>query len=223
MISPEAGNTTVFLLAQNRLLREALTKILYKKSDINVVGACAFSSAVLEQITSAGPDVLLMDTFTAGMSHLQFMREVQRCVPGIKVVMIGMDAEEQAFLQAVREGAVGYILKDASALEVVSAVRTVSGGDAVCPPDLCAALFRFVARQWNQVPNYQVKVSLGLTNREQQLMLLISRGLTNKEIASHLQLSDQTVRNHVHRMLRKLGADNRLAAVEMCRMQGMAV
>ena len=91
------------------------------------------------------------------------------------------------------------------------------------PADLCACLFRYVSRQWNQVPNYQAKTKLGLTNREQQLLLLISRGLTNKEIASHLQLSDQTVRNHVHRMLRKLGADNRHAAVEMCRMQGMAV
>jgi DNA-binding NarL/FixJ family response regulator len=80
-----------------------------------------------------------------------------------------------------------------------------------------------VARQWNQVPSFQVKVSLGLTNREQQLVLLIGRGLTNKEIAAKLQLAEQTVRNHVHRMLRKVGANDRLAVVELCRMQGLPV
>ena len=74
-----------------------------------------------------------------------------------------------------------------------------------------------------QVPSFHVKVSLGLTNREQQLVLLIGRGMTNKEIASQLCLAEQTVRNHVHRMLRKVGANDRLAVVEMCRMHGLPV
>ena len=114
-------------------------------------------------------------------------------------------------------------MKDASALEVVTTVRGVAAGEAACPPRLCAVLFRYLARQLDQVPSYQVKMGLGLTNREQQLVFLIGRGLTNKEIASELQLADQTVRNHVHRMLRKVGANDRLAVVEMCRMQGLPV
>jgi len=215
--------SSVFLLAQNRLLREALARILDKKTDLAVVGACAFCEAALEQVTAAMPDVLVMDSFTTTPSHLQFTREVQRLVHGIKIVMIGMESEEPSFLQAVREGAVGYVLRDASALEIVSTVRAVAAGEAVCPPELCLSLFRYVARQCQQVPSFQVRVSLGLTSREQQLMLLIGRGLTNKEIACQLQLAEQTVRNHVHRMLRKVGADNRLAAVEVCRMQGLAV
>ena len=215
--------SAVFLLAQNRLLREALAKILDKKTDVQVVGASAFSSTVLEQISAACPDVLLMDSFTAAASHLEFVREVQRCIPAIKVLMIGMDVDEQAFLQAVREGAVGYLLKDASALEVVAALRAVRSGEAVCPRELSLCLFRYVSRQSQQVPSFQVRANLGLTNREQQLMLLVGRGLTNKEIASELQLAEQTVRNHVHRMLRKVGANNRFAAVEVCRTQGLPV
>lgn len=214
---------SVFLLAENRLLREALARVFAKKNDICVAGVCAFSSLVVEQITAAGPDLLLLDSFTPALSHLEFIREVKRSVPGLKVVMIGMDADEGAFLQAVREGAVGYVLKDASALEVVSSVRAIAGGLAVCPPQLSLALFRSVAQQWNHVPNFQVKARLGLTAREQQLVSLIGRGLTNKEIASQLQLSEQTVRNHVHRMLRKVGASDRLAVVELCRQQGLAV
>ncbi len=213
----------VFLLAENRLLREALARILDKKSDITVVGACAFSPPVVEQIVKARPDVLVMDSFTSATSHVEFIREARCRVHGLKVVMIGMDPDEQAFLRSVREGAMGYVLKDASALEVVAAVRAVASDEGVCPPQLCAALFRYVARQWNQVPSFQIKVSLGLTNREQQLVLLIGRGLTNKEIAAQLQLAEQTVRNHVHRMLRKVGASDRLAVVELCRMQGLPV
>jgi two-component system, NarL family, response regulator DevR len=137
--------------------------------------------------------------------------------------MIGMDADEQSFLHSVQEGALGYLVKDASAAEIASAVRTVANGEAVCPAQLCTSLFRYVARQRKQVPSFHVKVSLGLTNREQQLVLLIGRGMTNKEIASQLCLAEQTVRNHVHRMLRKVGANDRLAVVEMCRMHGLPV
>lgn len=219
-----AGETSaVFLLAQNRLLRDALAKILDKKRDICVVGSSAFSPTVLDTVTAAGPDVLLMDSFSAGMSHLEFMREVRSCVPGIKVIMIGMDEDEQAFLQAIREGAVGYVLKDASALEVVSAVRSVANGEAVCPPAMIGVLFACVTHQADHVPSFRIRAGLGLTSREQQLVLLIGRGFTNKEIAMQLQLAEQTVRNHVHRVLRKLGADNRFAAVEMCRTQGLSV
>jgi len=222
-MSATSGSAAVFLVAENRLLREALARILDKKNDLTVAGSCAMSPSAMEQIGSASPDVVLLDSFTAGSAHLQFIRDVQRQLPDVNVVMIGMEDEEQTFLRTVREGALGYVLKDASSLEVVGAVRAVANGEAVCPPHLCAALFRYVARQSNQVPNLNVKVGLGFTQREQQLVMLISQGMTNKEIASQLQLAEQTVRNHVHRMLRKVGANDRLAVVELCRLQGMPV
>lgn len=213
---------TVFLLAQNRLLREALSRILSKKNDLEVVGSCALSGDSMQEIVSAAPDVLVIDSFTTNLAHVEFVREVQQSIPQIKLVMIGMEADGQHFLQAIREGAMGYIVKDASALEVVAAVRTVASGGGVCSPELCAFLFRFAARQ-NQMPNFHVRTKLGLTNREQQLVGLISRGLTNKEIAAELQLAEHTVRNHIHRMLRKVGASHRLAVVEICRMEGATV
>jgi len=213
---------SVFLLAENRLLREALTKIFERKSDLRVVGACAFSPAAVEQLALAAPSVLVLDSFAEGL-HLDFLREAHRRFSDLKVVLIGMEANEVAFLRAVREGALGYVLKDASALQAVATVRAVASGEAVCPPQLSAALFRCVAQQQHHVPSFQVKLTLGLTNREQQLVVLIGKGLTNKEIACQLQLAEQTVRNHVHRMLRKVGANNRLAVVELCRMQGLPV
>lgn len=222
-MSRERGKLGVFLLAENRLLREALVRIFQKKNDIDMAGAGAFSPLAVEQIASANPDVLLLDSFTPELSRLDFIREVQATVPDLKVVMIGMESDEQTFLLAVRAGAVGYILKEASAQEVVTGVRAAAIGEAVCPPQLCLCLFRYVARQSAQVPSFQVKIQLGLTNREQQLVFLIGRGLTNKEIATQLNLSEQTVRNHVHHMLRKLGATHRMQVVELCRIQGLPV
>ncbi len=218
----DSENVQVFILAENRLLREALTRILSKKSDIRVVGASAFSPDVVTQIRSAGPEVLLSDSAANALSDLRLISEVRAAIPGLKVVMIGMDADREIFLRAVRDGIVGFVLKDASAMEVAAAVRSVASDEAVCPPGLCMALFERVAdeSQNAQPTSFVIRHSLGLTRREQQLVQMISHGLTNKEIASQLNLSEQTVKNHIHRMLRKLGAADRLGAVELCRMPG---
>ena len=218
-MSDVVESVQVFILAENRLLREALTRILGKKNDIRVVGASAFSPDVVEQISSAAPDVLLSDSAAVALSDLRLISEVRAAIPGLKVVMIGMDADREIFLRAVRDGIVGFVLKDASAMEVATAVRSVANNEAVCPPGLCLALFESVASR-NNAASFAIRRNLGLTRREQQLVQMISHGLTNKEIASQLSLSEQTVKNHIHRMLRKLGATDRLGAVEICRMPG---
>jgi len=210
----------VFILAENRLLREALTRILNKKSDIRVVGASAFTPDIVQQIRSVAPDVLLSDSAAVALSQLRLVPEVRAAVPGLRIVMIGMESDRETFLLAVREGVVGYVLKDASAMEVAASVRSVANGEAVCPPSLCLALFEQVAKPDNPGSTFVIKNNLGLTRREQQLVQMISRGLTNKEIATQLNLSEQTVKNHVHRMLRKLGVRDRLGAVEICRIPG---
>ena len=210
----------VFILAENRLLREALARILSKKSDIRVVGASAFSPDVVGQISDAAPDVLLSDSAAVALSDLRLISEVRAAIPGLKVVMIGMDADRDTFLRAVRDGIVGFVLKDASAMEVAAAVRTVANNEAVCPPSLCLALFERVASLNKQPASFVIRHNLGLTRREQQLVQMLSQGFTNKEIASQLSLSEQTVKNHIHRMLRKLGATDRLGVVELCRVPG---
>jgi len=134
---------SVFLLAQNRLLREALARILDRKPDIHVVGSCAISPLALEEITNASPEIVLMDSLPSSESRADFIQETQQCVPGVKIMMISMDADKQLLLQAVREGAVGCVLKHASSLEVGSAVRAVARGEAVCPSELCIALFEY--------------------------------------------------------------------------------
>ncbi|HLV95578.1 MAG TPA: response regulator transcription factor, partial [Candidatus Acidoferrales bacterium] len=131
-----------------------------------------------------------------------------------------MVEDEAIFLRAVRERVAGYLLQHASAMDVVAAVRAVHQGEAVCPPRLCLALFKHIASAGDGLPDSGARTPR-LTRRERQLVPLIGQGLTNKEIASRLNLSEKTVKNHVHRILQRMGAMNRLAAAEMARDQDL--
>ncbi len=206
----------VFLLAENRLLREALIRILAKKSDIRVVGAAPYSPSALEQIKGARPRIVLLDSVAPVFSEARFVANLHAAIPGVRVAMIDMELDEQIFLRAVREGVVGYVLKDASATEVAATIRAVSAGEAVCPPSLSMSLFNVVKRRLILAPTSRV-----LSRREEELVGLLRERLTNKEIATRLNLSEQTVKNHVHRILRKVGAPDRLAIVERYESDGL--
>lgn len=213
----------LFLVARNRLLREALSRILMRPGDFSIIASSDFVSNVLDSIHASKIDIVLLDGITSAPADLDLLCRLHSASPQIKIILIGMEDDEQLFLRSIQAGALGYVLKEASALDVVSAVRSVAGDEAVCPPRLCLSLFHYLSRTKPEVPNSYLRQRLGLTRREQQLIPLIARGLTNKEIASHLHLSEQTIKNHIHRMLQKMGANDRLSAVELCRHHSLGV
>ncbi len=212
---------SVFLVAGNRLLRETLARVLGKRGDFNVCGVSPCAPDTASSISASDADVLILDSVTARLSHCALISEIVSQLPTTKVVLIDMEDDPEIFLECVRAGAIGYLLKDASSGEVVSGVRTVALGQAVCPPQLCIHLFRAFSRQWATIPSARIKLELGLTRRQQQLVPLISKGLTNKEIASHLNLSEQTVKNHVHEIMRRIGANDRLQVIDQTRFWGV--
>src|SRR5215470_5534166 len=130
----------VYLLSENRLLREALTRYINKKNNIRVVGASAFSTLAIDQIIAAEPDILLSDSADHALSELQVIPEVLKAIPGLNVVMFGMENERHTFLRSVQQGVRGYVLKDASTAEVLEVVRAVADNEAVCPPSLQRSL-----------------------------------------------------------------------------------
>lgn len=213
----------VFLIAGNRLLREALTRVLRKRDDIVVAGSTDNPQQALEQVRASRCEVLLWEASGSDGDSMEFVSSVRAAMPKTRIVIIGMHGEEEFFLRAVRLGVAGFVLRDASAQDVVAAVRTVAEDEVFCPPPLCRYLFRYVAHPRSELPSVRLRIQLGLTRREQQLVPLIARGCTNKEIASQLHLSEQTVKNHIHRMLHKVGAGDRLTIVEMCRGQGLSI
>lgn len=204
----------VYLLAENRLLREALSRILNKKGDIRICGAAPLNPDTEARVAELKPDILLADATVLEAPAVNIIPNLRKRLPELRIVMIGMDSNRESFLQAVRTGVQGYVLKDASAAEVAAAVRAVINHEAVCPPSLISILFDSVAKWQAGLPTARVQRQLGLSRREQQLIHMIGEGLTNKEIATQLGLSEQTVKNHVHRMLRKVGATDRLTIVE---------
>ena len=204
----------VFILSDNRLFREALIRIFSNKNDIEMVRSRPFAPDAAEDVMNSETDVLVLDSVqflsADGVQPLKNLHARQ-----VKVVMVAMKEDEALFLETVRQGVCGYIPKEASAVDVVNAIRTVAQGDAVCPPRLCKHLFDFVAQTVDETFCPERERTADLTRREEQLIPLIDRGLTNKEIAAQLNLSEKTVKNHVSHILRKVGVENRfgLAAI----------
>ncbi len=220
-LSPSSCIRT-FLLIENRLLREALVRLFCKRADLMVVGQCGHAEATARRVLDSQCDVLVIDSLQTAWLPANIALEGGDHA-SFRAVVIAMDSDEEQFLAAVRSGVTGYLLQDASASDVVSAVRAVSRGEAVCPPQLCSILFRFVAQRARETPLESPISRPDLTLRQQQLVALVAKGLTNKEIASHLNLSEFTVRNHIHRILKQVDAGSRSEAVETIRAHGYAI
>jgi len=211
---------SVFVLSSNRLLRESIERMVRKKPDLDLIGAQSIRADSKEEVINSDAEVLVLDS-------LQFVLETDgwwvTASPAerrrIKVLLIAMDDDKKHFLSAVKQGAVGYVLQDAPAIEVIGGIRAVARGEAICPPQYTRVLFDYVAVRTSEFSRSRARSSTGLTSREQQLIPLIERGLTNKQIAANLNLSEQTVKNHVHRILTKLGVNDRLEVSEACQSQ----
>ena len=217
-----SSSIRVFLLVENRLLREALVRLFRKRSDLWVAGQASIAEEALHPSLETDCDVLVGDCLLPDGAP-SILAAVEGRTRGCRVLLVGMEPDEEQFLTAVRSGVVGYLLQDASASDAVSAVRAVFHGQAVCPPRLCSALFRAVAQTAREIPLQNSASRPDLTLRQQQLVTLVAKGLTNKEIASHLNLSEFTVRNHIHRILKQVDAGSRSEAVETIRAHGFSI
>jgi DNA-binding NarL/FixJ family response regulator len=202
----------VFALLRNRLLRDVLIRVL-RRRNLEVVGYSTPEEITIEEVTKSGCDVLLVDFFDRQWVS-PIKADIQSVGRAIKIVVIGMREEHEQFLEAIRCGVAGYLLNDASLDDTVAAIRTAASGQASCAPQLCTTLFRVVA-QIQQ--DGHTKKPRGLTLRQQRLMRFVANGLTNKEIAEELHLSEFTVKNHMSRILKRLGAQSRSEAAEAVR------
>ena len=166
----------LFLMMENRLLREALIRLFRKRSDLVVVGQDGQADPTASQLLETQFDVLLIDSFQSTWPVAKTAREAGGGT-AYKAVLIGMEPDEELFMAAIRAGVMGYLLKDASASDLVAAVRAVNRGEAVCPPQLCSRLFRFVAQMVNEIPVKRPARRPDLTLRQQQLVALVSKRL----------------------------------------------
>jgi DNA-binding NarL/FixJ family response regulator len=207
--------TKVYVLAENRLLRQTLVRLFRKRSDIDVVGDACCSDSAVEDIVSAKSDLLLLDCFDTIHASDDWLSSLQESIPNIKIVLFGMNEDPDFFLRAVRRGIAGYVLKSASAADLLDAIRTVAQGEAACPPKFCKVLFKTVAAATVKAEDERAATQFDLTHRQRQLMSLVAMGLSNKEIAVNLNLSEFTVKNHIYRVMKQVDAQSRHEAVSL--------
>ena len=203
------SGTKVLVNCSNRILTEAIARILSKKSEFEVISAKGSGYEEAGNAATSGADVVVFDSLDmfvvlSGTEAAATLTSRPNCV------LVAMEDNHVHFLKAIQSGVRGYVLRDASAMEVICAIRSVAQGQAACPPSYTRVLFDYVAAASVKAPSQTVTATWELTRREQQLIPLISRGLTNKEIANTLNLSEQTVKNHIHRMMRKMRSSSRL-------------
>jgi DNA-binding NarL/FixJ family response regulator len=218
---PRASRIRAGVFAENPLVREALCRTLNKSENIAVPEAQTNGVFDIAGFVRRPVDVLVFISLDRVLADLEGIAAIRRHAPALKVLVIGSEKDDAEFLQYVRAGVSGYLWRDASAQEIAQAIENVHVGKAVCPGELCAALFRFLEDAEPRLPFGSPTQRLGLTRREQQIVPLIAKGFTNKEIANHFCLSEQTVKNHLYRMKHKIGAEDRLSIVQKFRVKGL--
>jgi len=216
-----ATKVGVYVVSGNRLMRESLARILNKRNDLSAVSADKIDLEFAKSLDKSCSMVALFDSPGPVLQEMAAIRDLLNPPTAWKIVILGMEEDPKVFVELVRLGTSGFLLKDASAMDVVAAVRAVTSGEVVCPASLCKILFQHVTRE--AIPGHKTKKGSGasLTRRERQLVTLVAEGLTNKEIATRLHLAEQTVKNHVHNILHKTGASDRHRVFDVHHPQGI--
>lgn len=197
----------VMLVDDHKMLREGIKSLLAFDSDINVSSEASSSEECLENIMDNKPDVVLLDINLPGLSGIQALKEIKRRSKTIKVLILTVHNEVEYLIESLDAKADGYILKDSSSDELISAIKTVYNNERYIQPDLIPALNARLIQ--NENDSDMIK---DITRREMQMLGYIALGKTNSEIGHELNISDRTVKNHISNLFKKINVTDRTQA-----------
>ena len=202
------------------MVRSGFSVLLNAQPDIEVIGEAVNGQEAVAQAASLHPDVILMDVRMPVLDGLQATRQITAMPDAPKILVLTTFDLDDYVYEALRSGASGFLLKDASARELADAVRLVAAGDALLAPGVTRRLIAEFARMG--APRAPSRRQLeGLTERESEVLALVARGMSNGEIADHLVVAEQTIKTHVSRILMKLGLRDRTQAVVLAYETGL--
>jgi DNA-binding NarL/FixJ family response regulator len=202
----------VAVVDDQELFRRGLTMLLTVEDDIEVVGEASDGVAATDLCATAVPDVVLMDVRMPKRSGIEACRTIKQVAPSAKIIMLTVSDEEGDLYDAIKNGASGYLLKDASIDQVAQAIRVVADGQSLISPSMAAKLLEEF-KTISSVGSKPDVIMPKLTDRELEVLNLVARGLNNREIARDLYISENTVKNHVRNILEKLQLHSRMEAV----------
>jgi DNA-binding NarL/FixJ family response regulator len=207
----EEAPIRVLIVDDHALFRRGLELVLAGEPDLEIVGEAGHGLEAIERAAELQPHVVLMDVRMPGVAGIEATRLIRQAQPATKVVMLTSSEDEEDLFASVRAGATGYLLKEVSIDEVADAVRAVARGQALVTPSMASKLLG----EFN-VLSRRVDVQHGsaprLTDREVEVLRLVAKGMSNKDIAGELVIAENTVKNHVRNILEKLQMKSRMEA-----------
>lgn len=202
---------SVCLVDDQNLVRQGVRSLLDLAEDIRVIAECADGAQAVQDIPRIRPDVVLLDLRMPNMSGLEVLQTLSARNELPPTIILTTFDDDQLVLQGLKAGARGYLLKDVSLEQLVEAVRTVAAGGSLVAPMVTQRLMAGVSRMQNHFTSLEQPDPL--TERETEILRLLSGGYSNKEIANSLKVAEGTVKNHVSNILSKLGVRDRTRAV----------
>jgi len=202
---------TVVIADERRLIRDALRVVLSREKNIQILGEATSGSESLDVTGDLKPDVVLLDYYMPGVDGVEFIQSITEKSPETKILMLTLSMDETVVFEALKAGAKGYISKDASISDLIKAIQTVHEGELWVERKMISSFFDQMdgAGEGDQ----EGKTDEGLTVREQEVLLCLTSGSTNKEIAEALNISEKTVKSHLNSIFRKLNVSRRLEAI----------
>jgi DNA-binding NarL/FixJ family response regulator len=204
--------TRVLIADDDDLMRAGLAELLTADPAIEIVGQASSGRQAVERARRLAPDVVLMDVRMPDLDGITATRELSRTAPGARVLILTTFEQDDYIFGALRAGASGFLLKRTRPEELIAAVHTIAAGDSLLSPSVTRRVIDRMAQQ--PTPELTDRAHLGtLTPRERDVLELIARGLSNREIAAALVVEESTIRTHVKRILMKLNLRDRVQAV----------
>ncbi len=212
------ANIRIMIVDDHEVVRSGLKSILEPEDDLEVVGEASSGSEAVEKVAQLEPGLVLMDIRMEEMSGIEACRLIKSSHPQVNVLMLTSFGEEEAVMASIMAGASAYLLKNVGRTELIRAIRGVAGGQNLLDP---AVTKRVMERLAQLTVKEEEREVAGLSGREKEVLALVARGSTNKEIAGKLVISEHTARNHLSRILDKLGLTRRSEAAVFAAEHGL--
>jgi len=211
----------VLIADDHALFRQGVRRLLETADDLEIVGEAESGEQTIELVEQLAPDIVLLDVAMPNLSGLEAARVIKTMSPRTGVIMLTVHADEEYLFEAIKAGAMGYLLKDATPDELMNAIRVVYQGEGLLAPSVAAKVMREFART-REVTDLG-SVLTPLTSREVEILQQVAAGLANKEIARRLNISDRTVKNHLSNIMEKLHVNSRTQAAVYALRAGLVV